>query len=386
MSGLDPQSSPQTPWQPNPSQSRSPFEVTRHSKPLPPERPRRRSRLIPVTIGVVVFVVALIVAVLVARQLQPIIAPLLDREPPLVKRIEQLRSPTISESRRLKAAKALAEMGTDAVVATLDALAVYSPEKDTFSFPKPVPQTLALLGNDLTPALKEAIRSDRENVRIAAFQVLSEMRPGVVEMVEDLGATVNDPNRFVRSFACRALGNLGPEAAPAVPSLMAVIRHTDQFTRLRAVEALAHIGAPAKTALPALKEAAAKEKVRNVHEAIQIAMFEIDTERVAAESAQYTLVEYRELMKAVTKPDERTALAAANALAQRGSTARDAVPSLALALRHSSKAVREAAAKALATMGPHARVAVLSLERAAEDPEEEVREAAKQTLQQIGAW
>jgi HEAT repeat protein len=277
-------------------------------------------------------------------------------------------------------------MGVDAVVATLAVSSIYTADTDTFSFPKPLPQVLAAVGHDIVPGVKKAISSDKENVRIAAFQVLSEMRPGAVDMLEELGKGVGDSNRFVRSFACKALSNLGADAAPAAQTLAGVIQHEDQFTRLRAAEALAHIGPPAKSVVPVLKSAGDKEKVRDVRDAIQIALFEIDLDHIAAEAAGFTLVEYRDLMKNAVKPDERTALTAVQAIAAKGPAAKDAIPALAIALRNPSPKVREAAIKAMAAMGPHARVASLTLARAAEDGDEDVRKAAQQTLQDIGAW
>jgi HEAT repeat protein len=321
-----------------------------------------------------------------AKAIRPVVKPLVDREPPIVKRIEQLQSQVISETGRFRAAKAIAEMGPEAVVSALDACAAYSATKDTFSFPKPIPQTLAAVGKDLVPGLRAAIKSDKPNVRIAGFQLVSEIRPGDGELVDDLAGAVNDANRFVRSFACKALGNLGADAAPAAEALAAVVRHEDRFTRLRAAEALARIGVPAKTVIPALKEAMEREKVREVVEMLQIAIFEIDLDRVAAEAAKVATEENRELINQLTRSDEQKFVAAAQAISQKGPTAADAVPALALALRHPSKLVREAALKALGTIGQSSRVAMVTMQRAIDDPEADVRVAAQQALQQIGVW
>ena len=403
MSGPDPNQPPQSPnpsWQPNYPQPQSPYEVvrgpvgpTRPTRPTRPAEPatrqpahrQQRSLLVPLLVGAVVFLVALVVVVFIAQQLRPVVAPLVDRESPLVKRINQLRSETISESRRLKVAQAITEMGSDAVVATLAATASHSAESGTFSFPRPIPQTLAAVGHDLVPGLKQAIRSDKENARIAAFQVLGEMRPGSVEMIEELKAAVNDPNGFVRSAACKAIGNLGADAAPAVQALSGGLGHDDRFTRRGAAETLAKIGPAAKAAVPALKSAIEKEKARDVREALQMALVEIDLERVAAEAAEHAADEHRELMNKVAnlKADPSGAVTAAEALGAKGASARETIPALMLALRNPNKQVRVAAIKALASMSPHSRVASLALGRAAADPEEEVRQAAEQALQRI---
>jgi hypothetical protein len=339
----------------------------------------------PVLIGAGVFVVALVVVVFIAQQLRPVVASLVDRESPLVKRINQLQSETISDARRLKAAHAIAEMGSDAVVETLAATASYSAEAGTFRFPRPIPQTLAAVGHGMVPGLKEAIRSEKENVRIAAFQVLGEMQPGTVDLIEDLKAGVTDSNGFVRSAACKSLGNLGADAAPATQALMEGLRHDDRFTRRGAAEALASIGPAAKAAVAALKGALEKEKSKDVRESLLTAMVEVDLEGVAAGAMERVAEDQRDLVKKVGNPkaDPSGAAAAAAALGAKGAAAREAIPALMLALRSPSKQVRVAAIKALGGMSPHSRIASPALVRAAGDPEEEVRQAAEQALQRI---
>jgi HEAT repeat protein len=221
-------------------------------------------------------------------------------------------------------------------------------------------------------------------VKVAAADVLREMGPRAAKAVPALAKIAGDRNRWVRSFACNALGNVGPAAAPAIDALLAVVQHEDPYTRRHAVTALGQIGPAAVKAVPALKERADDTAEKDdVRDAAIAALYQVNLAQIERDALKKASKEIRELSQRLRSNDQFEAVPAAKTLARKGSEARLAVPSLALALQCKNKWIREAAARALGEMGREAKVVRPALEQAAADPELEVHEAAEKALAKI---
>ena len=127
-----------------------------------------------------------------------------------------------------------------------------------------------------------------------------------------------------------------------------------------------------------------KDKDRDVRRAAVLALYQVNLEAIAAESAAAAGEGVRELIERLSADDEHESVSAANALAELGPQAADAVPALALALGRDSKWLREAGAEALGAVGRQSRYVVPALEKLLKDKEPEVRTAARKALDRIG--
>ena len=336
--------------------------------------------------GAVVFLGALIVVVAVARQLRPVVAARLGtgEEGSRQRWIHQLQDGPGKDDRK-DAAAALVVMGPAAVMAALDAVTEFSAKTNQAKFAKPVLQALAETGPNTVDILVEALRSDKENVRVAAVAILREMGPSAAGAVLPLAHLVQDHNLLVRRYACGALGNLGPAAEGAIEFLLDAAKHNDPSTRRWAIAALGRIGPAAKMAVAALSDARANDSDPDVRDAAAVALHQINLEAIVADNLTHAGAELHDLMRTLQEGDEYAAVAAAKTLAQKGSAAQAAIPVLALALRHKNKWVREASATALGAIGSAAKVVAPALQAATKDKEPEVRDAAGKALVAIGS-
>ena len=215
-----------------------------------------------------------------------------------------------------------------ALAATTEA----SADQGTLALSKPVNLAFSQLGEPAVAAMIEGIGSEQLPVKVAAADVLREMGPRAAKAVPALAKIVGDRNRWVRSFACNALGNVGPGAAPAVDALLAVVQHEDPYTRRHAVMALGQIGPAAVKAVPALKERANDTAEKDdVHDAAIAALYQVNLAQIERDALKKASKEIRELSQRLRSNDQFEAVPAAKTLARKGSEARLAVPSLALA-------------------------------------------------------
>ncbi len=335
-------------------------------------------------LGLVGFLLALIGVIAGARAIR---RPAAEQESPsrpatLGEWIEQLKQGPDEQARR-EAAKAIVAEGPAAVIAALDATTKFPAEGVAPDFSEAVVRAMAGRRGAAVDALSEALGSEKENVRAAAASILREIGPEARGAIGPLIGALDDRNRWIRWYAVEAIGNIGPDAAEAVDALLPLVDHEERATRRRAIAALGRIGPAARTALPRLTEVRQDDRDVDSRRAARIALYQIDLESIAAESAERAGGEIRELMAKLRSADQHESVAAANRLGELGGRAFEAVPSLAWALKDENKWLREAAAKALGSMGREARVIAFALEKAVEDAEPEVRTAATQALERI---
>ncbi len=197
--------------------------------------------------------------------------------------IKQLQA-SASEADRRRAAEAIADLDSGALMAALGALTVINDGGKSYVVDKGAMASLVAVGPRLVDSLPTALRAKSENVRIGAAYLLREMGPSARKMRGALDLALDDESRWVRRLAAAALGNLGPDAAPSVPKLIQFLDHEDPYTRRDAVLALGQIGGEAKAAIPALKRVLDEDKILTVRQAAQKALAELEGSRDVAES------------------------------------------------------------------------------------------------------
>ncbi len=298
--------------------------------------------------------------------------------------IEQLERGKTAELRR-EAAAALVAAGPAAVANSLDAVLKIGDDQGGLSINSPAMRALVEVGPDAVAPLREALTSNKANVRVAAAMALRDIGPPAKGAVTALGAALADENRWVRWYAADALGNMGPEAAPAIELLRQAAGHTDRYTRRRALAALGQIGPAAAVAAPLLGKIQQDDDDAAVRDAALAALFQIDLPRLASNWEAKATDDVRELIVKLRKGDESDSVSAANTLGKMGLRAGDAVPSLALALQDHRKWVRVAAAESLGKLGQQARPAAFALQKAAAEEDPDLRAAAETALQKIQA-
>ncbi len=348
------------------------------------ENSRRNRTIILLLAAVAVFLLVLIATVLAARwiRLHSLRESAPQKPANLSQWIEQLRSGPDQPARR-QAAEAIANMGSQAMIETLDAVAEIPEDGSMFHIGLPVFDALVEIGPSTVDGLSDALRSQKPNVRAAAAKVLRQMGHEAKPAMQSLAAVLQDDVRWVRWYAADALGNLEADAAAAVDALLAVAGHEDHYTRRRAITALGRIGPAAKAAVPLLQTVEQEDPDRTVRRAAVLARHQIDIEAIAAAAIANAEGEVLEQIEKLSEGDEYQRVAAAKALSQMGPRAGRATPVLARALADPNKWVREAAAEALGALGREARNYTPLLQKRLTDEEPEVRTAAEEALTRI---
>jgi HEAT repeat protein len=248
---------------------------------------------------------------------------------------------------------------------------------------------IGLAARKATPALIAALKD--EDVKVAEMACLALARLGDSGAVRPLFQALQDKRSGVANQAGRALWQMGAAAKDimpgliaqlkgppaemgrvrtlllwlgpvAVPGLVDALSDAEATTRQSAAEMLGLIGPVARPAVPALV-GALKDRTPPVALAAALALTQIDPTR--ARDAVPLLA------------DSLDNAAAAEALADMGPEARDAVRALIAALKHQEEAVRNSARHALGRIGPSA---VPDLIEAVKGPNAEVSILAAEAL------
>ena len=175
----------------------------------------------------------------------------------------------------------------------------------------------------------------------------------------------------VRQASARALGNPPHDVPAAVAALTAAVSDPDYEVREEAAQSLGQIGAAAKSSLVAL-EGALRDRHRSVRTTAALAIYSIDTHR-----RSYVPV----LCRALQAGDGPVFLE----VAQMGSAAEWAVPTLTSLLSHKQPSIRALAAKTLGGIGAPAASALSSLQLRARDNHAAVRKAARIAIERIAS-
>jgi len=181
-----------------------------------------------------------------------------------------------SEDVRTVAARSLAAIGAPAAIPAL-AATLADPSRWTLSL---VAENLMAMGPAALPELIALLECDQHNVRVAAAQILGEIRDpaaappllallrnasdlnlraqtvaalgrlGGLEVLEALVVALEDPEWQVRAQAAKALGRIGhPDAAEP---LAAALPDLHWWVRVNCAEALARLGAAGRSRLDVL--------------------------------------------------------------------------------------------------------------------------------------
>lgn len=339
-----------------------------------------RSPLVWLLLTAVLFLAAMIGAVIVARRVKPWWDA--RREKAQRATVEYWWPPLENgpEHARQEAARAIVDLGSAAVVKTLDH---FSSVGDQLFLNRGAIVALAAVGPDAVAGLSEGLVSPKTNVRAAAAEVLRQMGRAGRSARDALVRALDDDNVWVRGSAIDALGSLGPDGAPAANRLAELAESRSSGKQLDAIDALAHIGPAARDALPALEAIAVAGADPIMRARAARAMQQIDVERLAGKARREAARPLKELLQAVLGEDEPAALVAAKKLGDMGLAAAPAAAGLAVMLHRDEPARRAAAATALGKIGMGASDFVPTLETAAGDDDPAVRAAAAKALEGI---
>jgi outer membrane protein assembly factor BamB/HEAT repeat protein len=199
-------------------------------------------------------------------------------------------------------------------------------------------QIIQRIGPPAIPLLVELLRDKSKSIRRAAISELIDLAPHTEGAQAALRRALKDEDAVVAGDAARALGALGKRASPSVGALVKTLAHKDPYVRVYAAEALASIGPGAAKATSALVEA-------------------------------------------LRDPVPGVRWAACEGLASMGPAASRAVPKLIEALQDEFRYVRICAAGALGAIGPKAQSARQALRAATKEPA--LRQEAEWALSRI---
>src|SRR4030095_7309592 len=116
-------------------------------------------------------------------------------------------------------------------------------------------QIIQRIGPPAIPLLVDLLRHKSNSIRRGAISELIDLAPHTEGIQPALRGALRDADSFVAGDAARALGALGKRASPSVGALVKTLAHQDPYVRVYAAEALASIGPDAAKATKALVEA-----------------------------------------------------------------------------------------------------------------------------------
>ena len=104
-------------------------------------------------------------------------------------------------------------------------------------------EALVRCGASAVPALSQALKNDRADVRTSAAYILGRIGKESSAAIPELTATLKATDSHARAAAAYALGEIGPKAIEAVPSLTSLLKdkNEDFVIRYRAAYALKQI-------------------------------------------------------------------------------------------------------------------------------------------------
>jgi HEAT repeat protein len=165
-------------------------------------------------------------------------------------------------------AAALGELGAKSGAA-VPALISHLSDKDERNADKAY-EVLRQIGPPSVPHLVKALPKQKNfKTKIKVIKLLGSFGAAAKDAVPSLAPLLRNKNQDMRKAATLALGNMGETAAAAA---MKELNNRKSYVRLAAAYALSRMGASAKAAIPLLEARLAKEKKKDVKEAIENAL------------------------------------------------------------------------------------------------------------------
>lgn len=231
-------------------------------------------------------------------------------------------------------------------------------------------RALAQLGTDAEPAIPDlidALRYDEETVYAAVANALLKAGSGAID---PLRRSLSDSNFFVRRRACEILGQFGSKARNAAPQVVQLLKDPEVSVHNAADTALLKMG---DSAVSALTEDLLKED-------------ESDRKLLVLELAKFGKPAAPAIL-VVLKKDESAYVrgAAADALSQMHDAPPEVISALMAATHDLDEGMRGSAIDALGQMGPNAAAALGDLIVLSHtDGDSLVRAKAQQAVEYIG--
>jgi HEAT repeat protein len=271
---------------------------------------------------------------------------------------------------RLAAADGLAKLGAGGQKAVPQLGAAWKIEKDPKVRGGLIKALIAVDPKDRVTieAVQEALLDSNEVVRGAAIAQMDRLNSE--SLISFLALKLDDESQNSRNYATSALARMGPNADLAIPALVKALKaNGDASFRLVLLKTLIAIDPRAKKSKADLNEALTDE----------------DAAVRQAAATQLISVVYRtsipDLCQALEHPSVEMRVGAARALGDLGPKAKDAIPSLAKALKSSMKdSLRLDLLKAVIAIDPDAKISKDVLDGAATDTSAVVRQEAANQL------
>lgn len=302
-------------------------------------------------------------------------AVFLSAEHPLEERVGAIRTLSrygaFAESAIPHLIKALADENPEVRGAAAETLGTIDPDWS---------QNDAVL--DVLPSFIKSLKSRDKGTRIAAAEVIGAIGPPAESAVDRLAAGVDDPDSEVRVAMIQTLKKMGPAAEKAVDPLIGHLTDADDETREAAAHTIMAIGDPA---IPALVKTLTSEDdaLRGKAAATLDA---IDPEWPRGGIAKAAVGHFTDTIRTGFGG---VRIAAIEALAGLGASAREALPDLVAVLIDGDKDVRNAGVKALKKIDPkwfgrqEAKKAAPDLLKALVDSDKSVQATAAKVLEKV---
>jgi HEAT repeat protein len=262
-----------------------------------------------------------------------------------------------------EAAEALAKIGKASIPALTDAL-----KSDKADIRARAVQTLGKIGADAVPVLVDALGDKNVDVRRSAALALAPLRISDKMVVLGLAHAVHDPDQSVRQQSLQALQLLGAGAKLAAPKLVAALKDSDGQNRVKILFVLQNIGEAEEHIVPAAADLLKDGNVGVRQAAVNL----------LGSQGNKALPH---LITALKDTDQNVRFSAVNALQRIPGDIKDALPALVPMLKDGTPFQRRSVVLALGRVGEPAVPTLIGLLK---EPDNFTRGAAVQALQMVG--